>query len=80
MPISDPLIELFSRCLKVLPDTLNEMSSPDTVSKWDSLAAMTLVSEIEEKFSVKLTTRDVMRMRTISIAREVLRSKGVSGV
>lgn len=72
----DPLIQLFSECLKVPADTLSEESSPDTVPQWDSLAAMTLVAAVEERFSVTLSTREIMSMRTIGVAREVLKRKG----
>ena len=76
----DPLILLFSECLQVSAETLNDDSSPDTVSQWDSLAAMALVASIEEQFSVTLSTREIMSMRTIGIARNVLRKKGVTGL
>ena len=76
----DPLILVFARCLKVPERELNDASSPDTIASWDSLAAMSLVSELEETFRVSLSTREIMRMRTIGVAREVLRQKGVTGI
>jgi acyl carrier protein len=76
----DQLIDVFSECLKVPSSQLNDSSSPDTVAGWDSLAAMNLVVALEERFSIKLSTREVMKMRTIGIARDVLKSKGVLGV
>ncbi|KRA44823.1 acyl carrier protein [Devosia sp. Root635] len=72
----DKLVLLFADELDVDPATLNDASSPDTVDSWDSLAAMRLVAAIETVFSVSLSARDVMRMRTIGIAREVLQAKG----
>lgn len=73
----DGLIKLFADTLNVSPESLNEDSSPDTVTKWDSMAAANLVAAIEEAFAVKLSTRDIMGMRSIAKAREVLRKKGV---
>jgi len=75
--MQDKLVLLFAEELDVDPATLSEASSPDTVETWDSLAAMRLVAAIEAVFSVSLSARDVMRMRTIGIARGVLQSKGV---
>jgi len=76
----DRLIEVFAEGLGVGADVLDEDSSPDTVEQWDSLAAMTLVTLIEDTFSVSLSTRDIMKMRTIGLARSVLQAKGVSGI
>ncbi len=76
----DPLIELFAQGLEVDPSTLSEATSPDNTPSWDSLAAMSLVTLIEQRFSVQLRTRDIMRMQTIALARAVLREKGVTEV
>jgi acyl carrier protein len=76
----DPLIELFAQGLGVRIDVLDEDSSPETLEEWDSLAAMTLVTLIEDTFAVSLSTRDIMKMRTIGLARSVLRAKGVAGI
>jgi acyl carrier protein len=75
--MSDKLIQLFSDGLQVPTERLDEESSPDNLSEWDSVAAMNLVSLIEDTFAVELNTKEIMKMRTIGIAREVLTSKGV---
>jgi acyl carrier protein len=76
----DPLIAVFAEVLSVSASNLNDDSSPDNTSQWDSLAAMHLVAAIEEAFDVELTTADIMVMRSIGKAREVLLAKGVSGI
>jgi acyl carrier protein len=76
----DPLIEIFAQGLDVAIDSLDEDSSPETVEEWDSLGAMAMVSLIEDTFAVSLSTRDIMKMRTIGLARSVLRAKGVAGI
>jgi acyl carrier protein len=38
---------------------------------------MHLVVALEEEYDVKLKTREIMQMRTIASAREVLKAKGV---
>jgi hypothetical protein len=48
--MTDPLFRLFAETLHVDPDELNDQSSPDAVSEWDSLAAVKLVKTIEERF------------------------------
>lgn len=73
----DKLIDLFADCLELSPETLDDNTSPDNTSEWDSLAAMDLIAVIEETFDCRLSTGDIMKMRTIGIAREVLRGKGI---
>jgi acyl carrier protein len=78
--VSDVLIRLFAEGLGVDESTLNEGTSPDNTSEWDSLAAITLVSLIEDEFEVRLGAREIMKMQTIGLARSVLKAKGVSGI
>ena len=76
--MSDKLIALFSEELGVPQASLSDVSSPDSIEQWDSLAAMRLVAAIEADFNVRLTTKEIMKMRTIGIARAVLKEKGVT--
>jgi acyl carrier protein len=76
--MSDALIQLFAEILHINPADLNEDSSPETLKQWDSLAAMDLVSAIEEKFNVQLSTKEIMKMSTIGRARKTLQSKSVA--
>ena len=76
--MNDVLIQLFAEVLHLDPSELSEESSPDNVKKWDSLAAMDLVAAIEEKFSVQLSTKEIMKMNTIGRARKTLLDKGVA--
>jgi acyl carrier protein len=75
--VSDRLLEVFSLGLSIPPDQLNDETNPDNTPEWDSLAAMELVTLLEESFDVRLKTSDIMKMRSIGIARAVLRDKGV---
>jgi acyl carrier protein len=75
--MADELIKLFSETLNVDASLLSDESSPDTLEKWDSLAAMNLVSAIEEEFEVELTTKEIMKMYTIGMARQLLQNKSI---
>jgi acyl carrier protein len=76
--MSDALIKLFAEVLQVEPSALNDNSSPDNVKQWDSLAAMHLVAAIEETFKVQLSTKEIMKMSTIGLARKTLQAKNVA--
>jgi acyl carrier protein len=76
--MNDALIQLFAEVLQVDPAELNDNSSPDNLKQWDSLAAMQLVVAIEEKFKVRLSTKEIMKMSTIGLARKTLQRKEVA--
>ncbi len=76
--MNDRLIKIFAEELDVDAAELNDDSSPDNVATWDSLAAMRLVAAIESEFDIRLSTKEIMKMRSIGIARSVLREKSVS--
>jgi acyl carrier protein len=75
--MADALVQLFAEVLQVDAAALNDDSSPDNLMQWDSLAAMKLVSAIEQRFEVRLSTREIMKMSTIGRARKTLQSKKV---
>lgn len=75
--MSDALIDLFADVLEVDAASLNNDSSPDNVEQWDSLAAMHLVAGIEEKFETQLSTKEIMKMSSIGLARAALKDKGI---
>jgi len=78
--MSDRLLELFSTGLNIPAEELDDETSPNNTSAWDSLAAMEMVTLIEDAFEVRLKTADIMKMRSIGLARTVLRAKGVEGI
>lgn len=78
--MADQLSLLFAEGIGIEPDRISEGTSPENTSEWDSMAAMALVSLIEDTFQVRLTTREIMKMRTVAMARAVLRSKGVQDI
>ena len=65
--MADRLIEVFAEGLQVSPDTITDDTSPDNTESWNSLAAMELVMGIEETFDVKLSTREIMKMRSVGL-------------
>lgn len=75
--MSDKLIAVFADVLEVDAGTLSDESSPDTIEQWDSLAAMHLVAAIEETFDIQLTTKEIMKMSSVGLARKALQDKGI---
>ena len=76
----DPLLRLFSETLGLPLNELDESTSPENTLSWDSRRSMELVAMLEDTFEIELTTGEIMKMRSVGIVREVLRSKGVESV
>ncbi len=77
---TDRLTSLFADGIGVDRASLSDDTSPENTPQWDSLAALTLVSLIEDEFDIELSTREIMKMQTIGLARSVLTAKGVDGL
>jgi len=75
--MSDALINVFAEVLQVEPAALNDTQPLAGMSKWDSLAAMHLVTAIEEKFKVHLSTKEIMNVTSIGTVRKTLQEKNV---
>jgi acyl carrier protein len=75
--MSDALITLFSEVLSIPAEKLNDNTSPNNTPQWDSLAAMNLVAAIEDRFQTRLTTKEIMKMSSIGIARKTLLEKNI---
>jgi acyl carrier protein len=78
--MSDRLLDAFSQGLRLPVDQLSDETSPSNTPQWDSLAAMEMVTTLEDVFDVRLKTSEIMKMRSIGLARKVLRGKGVEDI
>lgn len=66
------LIEFFD-----LPaNTRSEDISQQLLSKWDSLAMVQLITELERRFSIEFDLDEIHRLRSYAEIREVLSRKG----
>jgi acyl carrier protein len=74
----DRLIRVFSETLELAADRLSDASSPANTPEWDSLATVNLTLAIEDEFRVKLSTKEIMAMTSIGLARKVLAQKGAT--
>jgi len=70
--------KVFSEVLGVAADTITDDTSPDNTPQWDSMAAMNLVVAIEDEFDIRLSTAEIVSMRTVAIVKKVLASKGIA--
>jgi acyl carrier protein len=68
--------KVFSEVLRVPIESISDDTSPENTPQWDSLQAMNLVVALEAAYDVRLSTREIVSMRTVGLVCKVLRSKG----
>ena len=66
------LKETFACALDVEANEIEETISTDSFPDWDSLAHLNLVSELEKKFKIQITTSEVMEMNNFQKVKEVV--------
>ncbi len=69
--------KVFSEVLGIPLERISDETSPENTPQWDSLQEMNLVVALESAFHVRLTTKEIVSMRTVGIVRKVLRAKGI---
>ncbi|KPA13938.1 acyl carrier protein [Candidatus Magnetomorum sp. HK-1] len=72
--------KLFSIIAAVLEIDLNEInddSSPDNITDWDSLKGLLMVTELEESFNVKFSMYEIMNVRNVKDIKDALSIRGV---
>lgn len=56
---------IFRKVLKRDDITLNEDTTAHDVEGWDSLTNMVLLTEIEKKFGVRFTFREIVKLKNV---------------
>lgn len=77
MDINNVLSEIFKTVFSV--DDINDELSSETVSQWDSIGHLTMISELEGKLGVQFTIDEVEEMVTVKAIKSVLDRYGMKG-
>lgn len=70
------LTHIFSSVLGVPEAEITPEFSPQTVSAWDSLNAIILLTEIEKAFDMKFDFNEAMEIKNFSDVLVLIESKG----
>ena len=63
----DPrLVETFSRVLDVDPSAVNGDTSPASLPKWDSVAHINLIFELEDAFEIRFASHEIPSLNTVA--------------
>jgi acyl carrier protein len=71
----DDLREVFAKSFGIAPDSVNDGLSRDNLEVWTSLNHLLLVTDVEEKMGFRLTSDEVLRIRTYKDLREIVSAK-----
>jgi acyl carrier protein len=69
------LQEIFLESLDIKEDKFNEGLKYNEIPEWDSIGHMSLISAIEEKFSITMETDDIIDFNSFQKGQEILESK-----
>ena len=69
--------KIFESLFDVEEIQLNNEFNSDTVSDWDSLAHMELVSQIEDAFDIMLETDDIIQFKGYEHGKKILEKYGI---
>ena len=70
----DCFVEAFS----LESDSGLEMLEFNKIDEWDSIGHMTLISELEEKFSISIETDDVIDFSSYAKGKEIISKYGIN--
>lgn len=68
---------IFVEVFGIAEDQLNDNLSKETVSQWDSVHQLNLVTLAEDTFDIMLDPEDIMAFTSYSKGKEILKSQGV---
>lgn len=69
--------DVFCRILSVNADSLNDNFTFKTVPQWDSVAHLSLISELEEVFDVFFESEDILHYGSYENGKKILARYGV---
>ncbi|MBD1381931.1 acyl carrier protein [Metabacillus arenae] len=69
---------IFSETLGIDESNIKDDLRFNSIPEWDSLAHISLVAEIEEKFKITFEAEDIMEMTSFAEAKAILKKLGVN--
>lgn len=75
--MKEKVFKIVSQVMGVPVTEVNEDSSPDTISQWDSLQHMNLVLALEEEFKIQFTGEQTISMLNVKLILLTLEEQGI---
>lgn len=71
------LAGIIAKALGLAASDLDLSSSTDTVEKWDSLAHLQVIMEIEQAYGVRFSTEEIPQLTSVQKLQDTLAKLGV---
>jgi acyl carrier protein len=68
---------ILAKCLEVEIDKINDSTSMDTLSEWDSIKHLRIVLALEDTFNINLTEMQSVEIISFELIKLVLKEHGV---
>ena len=68
---------IFTEVFGVSADQLGDNFSKETVSEWDSVHQLNIISLLEETFDLMLDPEDIMACTSYNAGKEILTKQGI---
>ncbi|ALO35129.1 acyl carrier protein [Colwellia sp. MT41] len=75
---SSVLVQCFVEALGVDEKLVVDDLEYNSIAQWDSVAHMTLIAALEERFDIMLDTDDIIDMSSVAKAKEILKKYEVT--
>jgi acyl carrier protein len=70
--------ELVGKVFRIDSHHFTDATSRDAIEQWDSMGHLSLITELEEHFHVRISIADAMEMVSIGEIKEILRKYGAA--
>ena len=64
----------FIEALEISPDVVNDKLEYNSISEWDSIGHMSLISSLEESFDITFETDDIIDFSSFNKGIEILKN------
>ena len=75
--MSKKLYEIIAKVMDIPIDEINDNSSPETISSWDSFNSYILLDELESEFKTEFTIDEVTETKNVSDIKKNLKIHGI---
>jgi acyl carrier protein len=74
-PLRDRVIQIVSTILGVPAGGIDDQTSPDTVTTWDSMQHLQLVLALEQEFGVQFEVDEIEAMQRVGVITSVVETR-----
>ena len=69
--------KVFTESLSIEGSKFNDKIKYNDIPEWDSIGHMTLISALEENFSISIDTDDIVEFSSFEVGKKILTKYGI---